>query len=283
MKKEIYIIRNDLNNKVYIGQAIDSKMRFQRHKSNGKHHPGTSLIDDKIFNFGEEHFWYEVLETSENYNEREKYWIKFYNCITPNGYNQTAGGSGLDGGIYNMNASIKDEQVLKNIIDDICNSSLKLIEIANKYQLSLKIISSINRGNAYFNEELSYPLRKRYNDDIKAEINDLIAYDLKFTNKTYRILAKEYLVSTFYIGEINAGTRENTIIKDFPIRKKNNEEINEIRMMLIMSDDSFRSIAKQLQVSYSKVQSINSGRYHFDNKFQYPLREYKQYNIGLYS
>ena len=31
IKKEIYIIKNDLNNKVYIGQAIDSKDRFRSH------------------------------------------------------------------------------------------------------------------------------------------------------------------------------------------------------------------------------------------------------------
>lgn len=107
MKKEIYIIKNDINNKVYIGQAINSHTRFSAHKSNGKNHKGKSLIDDAIFKFGYEHFWYEILEITENYNEREKYWINYYNSLVPNGYNQTLGGNGFDYGIYNMNALIK--------------------------------------------------------------------------------------------------------------------------------------------------------------------------------
>ena len=31
MVKDIYIIKNDINEKVYIGQAIDVKQRFQSH------------------------------------------------------------------------------------------------------------------------------------------------------------------------------------------------------------------------------------------------------------
>ena len=31
MEKDIYIIKNDLNDKVYIGQAIDCEQRFKNH------------------------------------------------------------------------------------------------------------------------------------------------------------------------------------------------------------------------------------------------------------
>ena len=32
MKKDIYIIKNTINNKVYIGQSVDSEYRFRKHK-----------------------------------------------------------------------------------------------------------------------------------------------------------------------------------------------------------------------------------------------------------
>lgn len=202
MKKEIYIIKNDINKKVYIGQAVNSHLRFNQHRVCGKNYPGKSLIDDAIFEFGEEHFWCEVLEVSEDYNEREKFWINYFNCLSPNGYNQTRGGSGLEYGIYNLNAAIKDEKILKSIIEDICNSQLKLIEIADKYQVSLNVISAINRGTSYKDSERSYPLRARCSDNLEKGINDLIAYDLKNTTKTRRMLSQEYRVSTFILVKL---------------------------------------------------------------------------------
>jgi len=37
---------------------------------------------------GMEGFDYEVLEETDNLSERETYWIKYYNTVWPNGYNQ---------------------------------------------------------------------------------------------------------------------------------------------------------------------------------------------------
>ena len=47
MKKDIYVIKNKINNKVYVGQAINSKERFIAHckPSSAK---SNSLIDKAI-------------------------------------------------------------------------------------------------------------------------------------------------------------------------------------------------------------------------------------------
>ena len=60
---------------------------------------------------GAENFYYEVIETVHNYNEREIYWIKHYNSILPNGYNYCLGGGGAETGVGSANAKIRNNEV----------------------------------------------------------------------------------------------------------------------------------------------------------------------------
>lgn len=96
MNGEIYILKNKINNKVYIGQTTQgSKVRFKQHlkllKSNQ-----TQLIHKAIKKYGKENFYYEVLyENIDNYeqlNKLEEECILKYNSLTPNGYNMCPGG-----------------------------------------------------------------------------------------------------------------------------------------------------------------------------------------------
>ena len=49
--------------------------------------------------YGLEHFYFIIIEevSNDSLNEREKFWIKFYNSLSPNGYNLTTGGEGALG------------------------------------------------------------------------------------------------------------------------------------------------------------------------------------------
>ena len=93
MEKYIYKITNKINGKCYIGQTTDYNRRFREHKSLGY----DSKEKDKALylafkKYGIENFDFEVIEDKTvNYNEREKYWIAYYNAYT-NGYNMTEGG-----------------------------------------------------------------------------------------------------------------------------------------------------------------------------------------------
>jgi group I intron endonuclease len=62
MTKSIYIIKNKINNKVYIGQAIDPQHRFISHISRAKTNADHSAIHDAITALGKENFYYEILE-----------------------------------------------------------------------------------------------------------------------------------------------------------------------------------------------------------------------------
>lgn len=91
----IYKITNTLNNKVYIGQTIKPiEKRFQQHKNNYTKEYFSHLILYKAFKkYGIENFNFEEIEEIANneLDEREKYWIEFYDSYY-NGYNSTLGG-----------------------------------------------------------------------------------------------------------------------------------------------------------------------------------------------
>ena len=85
----IYIIKNDVNNKIYIGQTARSiEVRWKEHVRQKN-----CIIYKAIHKYGIEHFWIEQIEECDDslLDEREKYWIKYYNAFVT-GYNQTEGG-----------------------------------------------------------------------------------------------------------------------------------------------------------------------------------------------
>lgn len=89
----IYKITNLVNNKVYIGQSINIEKRWANEKSNSKRKNGKKL-SEAFTQYGIENFSFEILEEcpQEKLNEKEKYYISFYNSVE-DGYNTTLGGS----------------------------------------------------------------------------------------------------------------------------------------------------------------------------------------------
>lgn len=86
----IYKIINLINNKQYIGQSIDIETRWQQHKTSNKNY----ILYQAFKKYGLENFSFEIIEecSKEKLDEREQYWIKYCNTLTPNGYNMTSGG-----------------------------------------------------------------------------------------------------------------------------------------------------------------------------------------------
>lgn len=163
MKKSIYIIKNKINSKVYIGQTSNIHQRWAQYKSAAKNIPDKQLITKAMKKYGIENFYVEILEDSIiDFNEREKYWINKYDSISPNGYNILVGGDGLGSGVDNPNSLIKTSKILNLIINDIKYSKESLETIAEKYKLPYSTIQGINSGKLkkYKNDKLyKYPLR----------------------------------------------------------------------------------------------------------------------------
>ena len=91
----IYIIKNSINSKVYIGQTKKSiQERWKEHLYSSTYRNQVLYI--AMRKYGTEHFFIEEVEyvdANTSLDEREKFWIKKYNSISPNGYNITGGGS----------------------------------------------------------------------------------------------------------------------------------------------------------------------------------------------
>ena len=106
----IYKITNNINNKIYIGKTNrDISTRFQEHidSSNSINSPSYNYHLHRAFRkYGIENFSIDKIEevSEELINERERYWIKYYDSYN-NGYNLTLGGEG--------NLIYKDEDILK--------------------------------------------------------------------------------------------------------------------------------------------------------------------------
>ena len=98
-KMLIYKITNKINNKCYIGQTIKSaEERWKEHKAHafGSHeNDQNKTLYKAIRKYGLENFTFEVLqdniETHEQLDKAEIYWIDFYNSFLK-GYNETSGG-----------------------------------------------------------------------------------------------------------------------------------------------------------------------------------------------
>jgi hypothetical protein len=85
----IYKTTNLINDKIYIGQSVDDNPSYLG--------SGTLLLID-IKAQGKENFKKEIIDTAstiEELNEKEKYWIEYYNSVNPKiGYNLSKGGTG---------------------------------------------------------------------------------------------------------------------------------------------------------------------------------------------
>ena len=93
----LYKITNKINGKIYIGQSINIERRWQQHIYEAKNcnQVASQYAIHKAFQkYGVENFIFEIIEltSSQTLNDREKYWIKYYNTYN-NGYNETQGGN----------------------------------------------------------------------------------------------------------------------------------------------------------------------------------------------
>lgn len=93
-KSGIYLIKNLINNKVYIGKSVNIYQRMQQHVNllNKKSSDENRYLINSWFKYGKDNFQYivlEYLEKDENLlKERELYWMNYYKSTNKTkGYN----------------------------------------------------------------------------------------------------------------------------------------------------------------------------------------------------
>ena len=94
VKKYIYKITNKINSKCYIGQTKNYTKRFSAHKNALRKNKHDNAHLQAAWNkYGEENFSFDIIEHTEDYNNREKYYIAYYKSDNVEyGYNILPGG-----------------------------------------------------------------------------------------------------------------------------------------------------------------------------------------------
>ena len=96
---KIYLITNDVNSKVYVGQTIQTlNKRFNGHCCYSKSDRSVNMyIKRAIHKYGKDKFHITLIEECpiNLLNDREKYWISHYDAVnSDNFYNLALGGDG---------------------------------------------------------------------------------------------------------------------------------------------------------------------------------------------
>ena len=223
-----------------------------------------------------------------NYNEREIYWINYYNSLTPNGYNIQTGGNEppVHYGVNHPLSKFNNEEEIDEIKNDLKNTTMSLNDIAKKYSQSKRTILRINQGLHYEKIGEKYPIREcpNRNGRLSDEDVDNIIEILKYSYRQYNEIGEQFNVSGKTIKEINSGNSHKKDGEDYPIRKYKNsgvpaltyEQVTEISHLLLNTDISCNALAKKYNVSLNEIYLVNNGnskRYHRD-EYDYPIRKH---------
>jgi len=122
----VYKITNKINKKIYIGKSkLSVDKRWKRHIQNALYYKRKGYFYTAIRKYGQDNFNLEILEEiiiESELNNREKYWIKYYQSNNKNiGYNMTEGGDGGCHGeehkaklrLYRLGTKLTDEHKRK--------------------------------------------------------------------------------------------------------------------------------------------------------------------------
>ena len=166
MRGFIYKITNKINGKSYIGQTIQNvKERFYQHCATKCSQAILNMVIHKAINkYGKSNFTIEVIEEVEstNLNDRERYWIKYYDSYN-NGYNSTEGGQ--DGIKLFKNLDI--ESIIREY-----KSGKSLREIGRLFNVDKQTIKDLLvRNNINLRTTRTYKLRQKDREDIIKDLS----------------------------------------------------------------------------------------------------------------
>lgn len=224
----IYAYRKADNKKiVYIGQTIDLYTRNKQHIDYDPFNPNNKEynypLSRGIRKYGQNYYELIILEEnvlSTKLNEREKYWIAYYDTYW-HGYNQTPGGS-------NPTKPIYQEDVIDLTISLLQDENFSFKDIQEKTGLSLTHIYNINIGARRHRDNFSYPIRPsnakgtkglKFNQKEILQIHNIIMN----SKKSYKEIANDFNCSPETISRINSGKIQKYKLDKYtyPLRDKN--------------------------------------------------------------
>lgn len=194
-KSGIYIIKNTINGKSYIGSAVNLKSRESKHKSDlskNKHH---SIKLQRSWNkYGKQNFIFDILEIVLNKNdliEKEQFWIDLYGSYK-NGFNCC----GIAGSILGIKRSEETRAKMSNANKLRAPVSDETRKKMSEIMLNISVETRAKMSSAAKSRPLiSESTRKKLSDSVKNmvftdEIRSKISNGLKGKTKSDEHKAK---------------------------------------------------------------------------------------------
>lgn len=177
----IYYFKNKINNKYYIGQAINIKKRFSSHFIQIKKENNKYPIYRAILKYGIENFEYAVIGVFRTWESQEilkkkldfleKKYIKEYNSYGSTGYNQTLGG---DGGVLGYKMTEEQKKHISENSKRIANDGRNNIYIYDLKEKKEYLFSSCAEAGRILNVD-GVGLKNSYTRNIsKSYLNRFI-------------------------------------------------------------------------------------------------------------
>ena len=209
---------------VYVGQTTNPNYRRAQHEKYDPFNPNNKEyhlpLSRGIRKNGIDAYEFIVLEEiddQEQLDEREKYWIEYYNTYNnPDKYNLTPGGSPKD---YKFTCF--SDELIDYVIDLIKNTTISFKDISEQTGVSVVMLSEINHGTRRKKDSETYPLREltrgqKINSQQLLEIKNILENSLIPMTQ----IAEQYGVSSATIRKINKGERQYHDDWDYPLRKE---------------------------------------------------------------
>lgn len=240
-----------INKKVYIGQSKNIDARKNKHFTLLRHNKHNNKHLQSAWNkYSEQNFVFEIIESFEYYdpniiNEREIFWIKYYNSFDKNfGYNNTSGGDGIKNYKHTEEAKKKISEASKKqkLSKEHKEALLKSITGRKKSEEELKKLSNAAKGRkiSEWHKEQLRKGREAY------EITDEVRKKISESRKGFKMSEEQKQK----LSRINKGKPSNN-------KKLSNEDIENIKQIFEKDKKAkVAEIAKQYNVCCSSIYSI---------------------------
>ena len=217
---QIYKITNKINGKIYIGKTTGTTQKRWKEHCYPSHLEDGTHFHRAILKYGSDNFIVETIEDnipSDIINDREKYWISFYNSYN-DGYNETLGGDGttkftpeniLEAFHRNNNNEIATTQelgcciqVINNALSDVGIDFRQRIEyshadIVNKYQE----IKNVNQTAEQLNINRQTVLRAIKEHHINTGYKKAVYQIDKDTNEIINLFESQHEAARFLFNK----------------------------------------------------------------------------------
>lgn len=209
----IYKITNKIDGKVYIGQTVldppNKRIKWHFQKSSD------SVLCRAVKKHGKKTFKTEIILTcfdEEYLNEMEKFYIKKFNCIAPNGYNLDSGG--YDNRNRHPQSILKGKLKNKKRIREK-GSPLKGVPKSKEHRKTMsKVRKGFDSKNRKWARERAFSRRRRNGEFVRVTaINIETGEEFKFD--TINQCAKELGLDTGNVSRVCRGVDNRTQHKGY--------------------------------------------------------------------